>query len=206
MNNVLDILKRIHFKNDVKLWILAVLLAVGAYLSVRQGYATWGEAKAFLLAAFALPGFFGLARVASDDDDSDDGGSPTPAKVYPLPTKKDEPPTPPAAARAFLITLALPIALLLGGCSLFTKQNARTALDVVQTACVIANAALSDAKVAQICGIADDVIGPMRDLLSASRAAGATRYSSSSYGASSPPPVVCAETNSGVECWAAEPR
>ena len=80
------------------------------------------------------------------------------------------------ALRQFVaVSLALLAALFVFGhctaCSLFTKKNANTVLDFVQAACIIENATLGDAQVAQICGIANELIPDLRRLLEAQRAA-----------------------------------
>lgn len=59
----------------------------------------------------------------------------------------------------------------LSGCALFTKQNVKTVLDVVQVACAIENATLGDAQIAQVCGIADALIPDIRTILASHRAA-----------------------------------
>ena len=79
------------------------------------------------------------------------------------------------ALRQFVaVSLALLAALFVFGhctaCSLFTKKNANTVLDFVQIACVIQNATLGEAHVAQICGIATELIPSLRELLAQQRA------------------------------------
>ncbi len=89
----------------------------------------------------------------------------------------DPPEDPPAAkkpnlkaigfsgAAVFALSLALP------GCALFTSQNAKSVLDVVQVACIIANADSADAAIVQVCGIADVLIPDLKQILSAERTA-----------------------------------
>jgi hypothetical protein len=57
-------------------------------------------------------------------------------------------------------------------CTPAQRGAARTALDAARIACIIANAALPDEKVRAICNVADDLIDPMKDILSGARAAG----------------------------------
>lgn len=57
----------------------------------------------------------------------------------------------------------------LTACSLFTKANARTALDVASIACAIAHAESSDDTVAQVCGIADALLPDLRIILAEQR-------------------------------------
>ena len=69
----------------------------------------------------------------------------------------------------------LPAGLLLAAlaCTPGQRQAARTALDIIQATCVIANQALGDEKVAEICGIAGPLIDPMKQILASSRTASA---------------------------------
>ncbi len=57
----------------------------------------------------------------------------------------------------------------MAGCTPGQRQGARTAIDALTAACIIANAALPDDRVKQVCGIVDAFDGPMKDLLKASR-------------------------------------
>ncbi len=68
------------------------------------------------------------------------------------------------------ILVVVVLALGLPGCALFTAKNARGALDVVQTLCALENAMLGDAKVAEVCGIADVLIPDLREILAKQRA------------------------------------
>lgn len=54
-------------------------------------------------------------------------------------------------------------------CTPLTKSIARTAIDVAQATCIVANSDKSDAEVKTICGIVDALEGPMKDLLKSSR-------------------------------------
>jgi hypothetical protein len=66
------------------------------------------------------------------------------------------------------LTLGVPSALYLAACSLFTPQNAKTALEVTQVACVFATQ-LTDAKaVADVCKI-DRTLVPVIEQLIAQR-------------------------------------
>lgn len=88
-------------------------------------------------------------------------------------------------------------ALLLSGtigaaCTPAQKQDAKTALDVLQVACIIAHQALPDgtdtpeATIAAVCGIANDFIGPMETILSSSRRASAQAVTAAHVGACGP--------------------
>ncbi len=52
-------------------------------------------------------------------------------------------------------------------------KPARTALQIAEVACVVANAALGDADVARVCSIANDAFEPMKEVLAGARQAGA---------------------------------
>lgn len=69
-----------------------------------------------------------------------------------------------------LVALAL-VAFSVSGCHLFTKQNGRTALDVVNYGCIIANAFLADERVAETCRIQSELQPAMRELLKQHRTA-----------------------------------
>ncbi len=92
---------------------------------------------------------------------------------------RGEPPQdPPAAPKppgakviGFTGALMLVAAVALPGCSLFTSQNAKTVLDVAQVACIIAHAESQDATVAQICGVADNLIPDLQKILGEQRKA-----------------------------------
>lgn len=78
-----------------------------------------------------------------------------------------------AAQRTIGALSAIIIATFVGAgieaCTPGQRQAARTVLDAAQVACVIANAALSDADVARVCGIVDGLDDPLRKLLAAQR-------------------------------------
>lgn len=109
----------------------------------------------------------------------------------------------PQMARGWAVVIACVMAFhLLGACSVFTKKNANTALDVVQTACVIANATLSEKKVTEVCDVTDELVGPMRTLLASTKAAESARPKTLAGASSSvSSEVVCAMTDAGVACW-----
>lgn len=67
------------------------------------------------------------------------------------------------------ITIAAFIGAGLEACTLGQRQAARTVLDAASVACVIANAALSDADVARVCGLVDGLDDPLRKLLASQR-------------------------------------
>ena len=92
------------------------------------------------------------------------------------------------------------------GCTPGQREGARSALDVVQAACIIANAALPESKVAEVCGVTEPFMGPLRSLLASSRAAAATRMNAGAAPVEARAPVVCASTNNGVECWESPAR
>lgn len=61
------------------------------------------------------------------------------------------------------------LAAALDACTPGQRQAARSVLDAATVACVVANATLTDAEVARVCGIVDRLDGPLRDVLQASR-------------------------------------
>lgn len=67
------------------------------------------------------------------------------------------------------ITIAAFIGAGLEACTLGQRQAAKTVLDAATVACLLANAALSDADVARVCGLVDGLDDPLRKLLSAQR-------------------------------------
>ncbi len=79
---------------------------------------------------------------------------------------------------------AMPVLLVIGtldlglvashvACTPGQRESARTVLDVAKTLCIIAHQALPDHEVAQVCGIAEPLFGPMRDVLAGARTASA---------------------------------
>ena len=75
------------------------------------------------------------------------------------------------SARLTVAILGVAIAMsnLVAGCSLFTTQNAKTALTIAEIACAIAHAELADQNVAQVCGVADVLIPDLQQILSEQR-------------------------------------
>lgn len=67
------------------------------------------------------------------------------------------------------ITIAAFIGAAIEACTPGQRQAARTVLDAATVACVVANAALSDADVARVCGVVDGLDDPLRKLLAAQR-------------------------------------
>lgn len=66
------------------------------------------------------------------------------------------------------MALSLPIV----GCSLFTKQNAKTALDALETTCVLLHNEIADVKaLAEICNISQELEPELRDLIAARKIA-----------------------------------
>ena len=82
----------------------------------------------------------------------------------------------------------LPVGFVLAAlaCTPGQRQAARTVLDVVQATCVIANQALDDAKVAEICNIAGPLIDPMRQILASARTASAQAVASAQVAGCAP--------------------
>jgi len=76
---------------------------------------------------------------------------------------------------AAVLTTASFLAVVALGCTGVFKQDARTALDVEQAACVIANATLDDPAVRMICRITDALEPEFRKLLAAGRKVAATK-------------------------------
>ena len=77
-------------------------------------------------------------------------------------------------ARAFFRVTAPLFALVafvhaVDGCTPWQRQAARSVVDASTVACMLANAALPDDKIRQVCGIVDALDGPLKDLLSAHR-------------------------------------
>ena len=54
-------------------------------------------------------------------------------------------------------------------CNPFQRQAARSVLDAANVACLLANAALSDADVAKVCRLVDGLDDPLRRLLATQR-------------------------------------
>ncbi len=74
--------------------------------------------------------------------------------------------------KIFIIVFTI-IASLTACSSLFNKSTAKTVLDVANIACIIANATSSDATIQQACGIVDDLLPSMREVLNSHRMAAA---------------------------------
>lgn len=73
----------IIIKKDKALFAFAAVLVVAVAALVVHGDVTWKEAGAFMLAAFALPGFFG-SKPTSDPDDEDEPRDPPAGGATPL--------------------------------------------------------------------------------------------------------------------------
>lgn len=58
-------------------------------------------------------------------------------------------------------------------CALLSPRTLRTVLDIAQTTCIIAHQELPESEVAKVCGVVDDLIPPMRQVLAESRKASA---------------------------------
>lgn len=63
--------------------------------------------------------------------------------------------------------------LALEACTPGQREDARTVLDITKTLCIVAHQALPESDVAKVCGVAEPLFGPMRDILSGARAASA---------------------------------
>lgn len=68
---------------------------------------------------------------------------------------------------------ALAFVVAASACTPGQRQVLRTALDITQTLCIVANAQSDDATVAQVCGITEALLPEMRRLASAQRTAAA---------------------------------
>ncbi len=73
-------------------------------------------------------------------------------------------------SRWILVSLLLG-AVGLGGCSLFTKSQAKSAIDAVALACILERSTLDDQSIADACNIADSLIPSLKDLLAVHRKA-----------------------------------
>lgn len=71
-----------------------------------------------------------------------------------------------------LFLVCLPM-LISWSCTPGQRQALRTALDITQTLCIVANAQSDDVTVAQVCGITEALLPEMRRLASAQRTAAA---------------------------------
>lgn len=86
--------------------------------------------------------------------------------------------------------LALLVPVLVMACSLFTKSNAKTALNVVDEACVLEHAFLDEATINEVCKIEQDLSPAVHDLVGAARmasSAGACVGSGAPPSSSAPP-------------------
>lgn len=68
-------------------------------------------------------------------------------------------------------------------CTPGQRGTAKSVLDLAQTLCIVAHQALPDTEVAKVCGIADPLFGPMKDVLSGSRTASAQAVAGARVGA-----------------------
>ncbi len=81
----------------------------------------------------------------------------------------------PSAPRIWIIALLGGFATCAFGssqqaCTPGQRQDARTALDVSQIACIIANQTLDDARVPEVCNLVDALVDPMKRVLASARA------------------------------------
>ena len=94
------------------------------------------------------------------------------------------------AIRQTLAALAVLLVIAQCSCALFTKPFARSVLDFVQIACIVQNATLGDAKVAQMCSIANELMPDLRRILELQRAELARARDEGEYAAKHPAPVL----------------
>jgi len=73
---------KLQFKREPALLVFAAVLTVACAVLLVLKVITWKEASAFLLAAFALPGLFGVAP-KDDLSDAKPRVEPLPQIVYP---------------------------------------------------------------------------------------------------------------------------
>lgn len=67
------------------------------------------------------------------------------------------------------VSIMLAGVLAFAGCTPGQRGAANTALDISQTLCILAHQAWPDSKVAEVCGITQPFIQPMRDVLTSAR-------------------------------------
>lgn len=114
--------------------ILVGSVTVGALQKIQAGdNLADAIASAVVVAVFAFMKNGGSLFVKADDGAD---AAPTLKKIPPLPV--------------------LLFALALAGCATW-KRDAKTALDVVQTVCILSNATLPNAEILTACGIVDDL-------------------------------------------------
>ncbi len=179
LSDVLSLLSRLELKRDKGLVVLAIVLSVLVAIAVRQHLLSPEAGLAFLLGAFSMPGFFGKTKrtppppdsepifdLTGDDDDDDDLPGP-PGAVKPEAVVRTLPKAP-VQRRALVLCAAAAVALAVG-CTPEQRGTARDALGFLQVACIVANAAMPDSKVAEVCGITGPFVGPMRDVLAGAR-------------------------------------
>lgn len=77
----------------------------------------------------------------------------------------------PGLGKSLVMVAVFPLAL--GACGAFGRGAARSALDVAQVACIIAQQERPDEDVAKVCDVFDDMLPHMRRILSESRKASA---------------------------------
>ena len=68
-------------------------------------------------------------------------------------------------ASSLIVGFVLGLPLGVGACSLFTKENAKTVLDIAKVVCIVANAESDDATVQGICGVIGREVPAMEQLL-----------------------------------------
>lgn len=200
MKTLLAGLSRLQFKKDWQLILFACILVLvtGALILHKDVEPKTG--LAFLTGALALPGLFGRKNPEFVGEDSGDDDGDTPSSGSRLKAYVGEKSSGGNERRTLWLPAAV-LVFLVAGCTPGQKQFARSALDVAQTACIIANATMSEEKVAEICAIEKAFYEPMRSLLASAKAAEAARPA----GASHPyrpvvPPIVCSGDEASVRC------
>lgn len=96
MKDLIDFLGKLHVKKSPAIAGLAAFLVCAAGFAVKMEWLTPKEAIGFLLAAFGLPGFFGL----KSGDDEDSGGKGAPDHDPPTTANGGVSPRPPPDAAA----------------------------------------------------------------------------------------------------------
>lgn len=83
-----------------------------------------------------------------------------------VPSSYPPPPSvPPSAARAALVGICLSLGIATNGCSLLTKQTAKTALDAVAVACIFQSELADESALADACEVAHDLIPLIKKLI-----------------------------------------
>ena len=73
--------------------------------------------------------------------------------------------------RSFGLILSFVCATAVGGCALFTKDNANSALDAIQLGCIFGSELVEEKALADACNIANDLIPVIRKIVAQREAA-----------------------------------